>query len=170
MKALTAERLRALLSYDQATGVFTWLVDMKTGRGNGRVAIVAGSQAGCVCSDRGYQKIGIDGERYYVHRLAFLWMIGEFPVNHVDHIDGNPCNNAWANLRDVTRVTNLQNRHRPPAGSKLKLLGVTANHKRFMAQITVNKQWRYLGTFDTAIEAHHAYIAAKRQLHEGCSI
>lgn len=170
MKGLTAERLRELLLYDAITGNFTWLADMRTGRGKGRVTTVAGSKAGCVCSDRGYQKIGIDGGRYYVHRLAFLWMTGQGPVHHVDHIDGNPRNNAWANLRDVTRFTNLQNRHHSPAGSKLNLLGVTANHKRFMAQITTNKQYRYLGTFDTALEAHAAYVAAKRQLHEGCSI
>lgn len=166
MKApLTPERLKSVLHYDPETGLFTWLVDMKTGRGNGRIHITAGSKAGT--PDRGYTRIGVDGTRYWAHRLAFLWMTGSFPKLHVDHMDGDHSNNKWVNLRDVSHMVNMQNRRKPAAGSAYGLLGVAANHKRFLAQIVVDKKYIYLGTHDTPLQANAAYLKAKRELHIG---
>lgn len=162
---LTQERLKSVLHYDQDTGLFTWSVDMKTGRGNGRIHVKAGSKAGT--PDRGYIRIGVDGTRYWAHRLAFLWMTGSFPQLHVDHMDGNHSNNKWGNLRDVSPMVNMQNRHGPTSRSAHGLLGVAANHKRFMAQIVVDKKYVYLGTHDTPLQANAAYLKAKRELHIG---
>jgi len=90
-----------------------------------------------------------------------------WPTKHVDHIDGNPMNNAWGNLRDVSRSVNMQNRYAAPSTSTHGFLGVTKNHKRFLAQIRFDSKYRYLGTYDTPQEAHEAYLSAKRQFHEG---
>jgi len=43
-------------------------------------------------------------------RLAYLLMEGEFPPAHIDHIDGNPWNNKWNNLRAVSQAENMRNR------------------------------------------------------------
>lgn len=86
---------------------------------------------------------------------------------YVDHIDGDGLNNAWVNLRDVSPAVNMQNRKCATRASKHQLLGVTENHKRFLAQIMVNKKYQYIGTYDTPREAHEAYLKAKRELHEG---
>lgn len=166
---LTQERLKEMLSYDPKTGHWTWLVDTKTGRGAGRVHMKAGSQAGAVSHAKGYRKIGIDGQRYLAHRLAFLWMTGEWPKHQVDHIDGDGGNNAWNNLRDVTRSVNMQNRKRATKDSLTGILGVTFNRNRqkWVAQITINNAPKGLGYFETSEAAHHAYLEAKRQLHPG---
>jgi hypothetical protein len=166
--AITQSRLVELLTYEAKTGLFKWNLDLKTGRGAGRVTHLAGSIAGG--SNGRYCKIGVDGGRYFAHRLAFLWVTGEFPENNIDHIDGNPLNNAWINLRDVSRSVNLQNRRHSPSGSEFNLLGVSRNHKRYLAQISVNKKNKYLGTFDSPDQAHAAYLSAKRALHQGCTI
>lgn len=155
-------RLRELLHYDKNTGLFTWLSDMKTGRGNGRVAVKAGSTAGCF--DGRYIKIGIDKRRYRAHRLAFIWVNGSPPSKDVDHIDGDGTNNSWANLRDVSASTNLHNQVNRTHKNSTGFNGVTRNHKRFTAQIVVNNKYMYLGTFDTPIDASSAYQAEKTKL------
>ena len=157
---IAQERLRELLHYNQETGVFTWRTDMKTGRGNGRIHVAAGSVAGSF--DGHYLKVGIDGRRYRAHRLAFLYVNGKFPSLHVDHIDGDGTNNAWANLRDVSVSVNLHNQVKRSHPNSTGFHGVAKNHKRFTAQIVVNQKYRYLGTFDTPQQASAAYQSEKK--------
>ncbi|MDD0156969.1 HNH endonuclease signature motif containing protein, partial [Shigella flexneri] len=57
----------------------------------------------------GYNAINIDGVRYFAHRLAWLYVYGEWPKQEIDHIDRNRRNNAISNLRDVSRVVNALN-------------------------------------------------------------
>ena len=56
--------------------------------------------------------IRIRGKAYYSHRLAFLYMTGEWPLEEVDHIDRNPYNDAWVNLRKATSSLNKWNQER----------------------------------------------------------
>lgn len=63
--------------------------------------------------DRGYQMINLTsdtGEQIYVyvHRLvAFAYCDGYEEGLHVNHIDGNKCNNYYTNLEWVTRSQNM---------------------------------------------------------------
>lgn len=104
MQELTAARLRKLLSYDPETGAFTRLIDRAGKGGCAKAGTLAGSK-----DHRGYMTTAIDGRRYYGHRLAFLWMTGEWPKAGVDHIDRDRSNNAWGNLRDVKQSFNVAN-------------------------------------------------------------
>jgi len=159
---LTVARLRELLAYDPEAGVFVWLV------GRGRAA--AGAVAGTLARD-GYLRIGVDGQGCAAHRLAWLMHYGEWPTGQIDHRDGCRTNNRIANLRDVTTSVNNQNQRKARADNKsCGLLGVTANCGRWMAQIQVDRKKRRLGLFDTPERAHAAYLEAKRELHEGCTI
>lgn len=98
---LTRDRLAEVLTYDKDTGYFT--------RNYGSGGKAKGSVAGSTASHYGYVHICIDRKMYKAHRLAFLWMTGDFPVGEVDHLDGDRANNSWGNLREVTRSENSRN-------------------------------------------------------------
>lgn len=161
---LTQERLKELLHYDAETGVFRHLT--KTTRRN------VGDIADSLQKEMGRYRITVNGRRYFSHRLAWLYMTGEWPKNEIDHIDGNPTNNAITNLRDVIRSVNCENRHGPQTDNKSGFLGVFWE-KRFhvwIAKVTVKRKSIHIGTFETPEEAHAAYLEAKRKLHSGCTI
>lgn len=160
---LTAARLRDLLIYDDDTGAFT-------NRVTRHYRAKCGAGAGCV-SVNGYVEIRIDGTLYYGHRLAWLYMTGEWPQYTIDHIDGGRINNRWTNLRDVSYQTNNQNLRVAQRGSATGLLGVTLSSVgRSVARIRAHGRQRQIGTFDTPMQAHEAYLAAKRVHHAGCTI
>lgn len=150
---LTLARLRELLAYDPETGVFTWRVN----RGAKRAGDVAGNK-NCVL---GYVLIGIDYRTYLAHRLAWLYMTGEWPADEVDHWDLDGANNRWVNLREATKGENGANRP-APANNTSGYKGVYwhARAGRWMAQIMKNQRSLYLGLHDTREEAAAAYLAA----------
>lgn len=92
---LTAAWLRERYKYDPETGVFINLA--RPGKPIGAL------------TDRGYVSIAIAGRGYRAHRLAWLYMTGEWPTHQIDHIDGNRANNSFSNLRDVPGYANKQN-------------------------------------------------------------
>jgi hypothetical protein len=150
---LTQDDLKARAHYDPGTGVFTSRI---TGKALG----------------------SLDAEGYHVmrlgktlthkqHRLAFLYMTGEWPRGVVDHLNGNKTDNRWVNLRDVTIQVNLQNVTKARKNSTTGLLGVYRQGRRFFSQIQACGKFIRVGTFDSAAEAHTAYLDAKRKLHEG---
>lgn len=159
---ITAERLRELVHYCPETGIFTHLES----RGRVRAGAIAG------CYSNGYIVIRLDTVLYGAHRLAWLYVHGQFPIGDADHIDGNKSNNKICNLRDVDRSTNLQNQKF--ASSRNKSSGLLGVNKRgngtFRAYIKINGKYASLGTFKYAKDAHEAYLAAKRIHHKGCTI
>lgn len=162
---LTAARVREVLHYDPLTGVFTWRV--KTCR-----KVVAGTVAGCLSKANGYVLIRIDGALHLAHRLAFLWMTGAWPKDMVDHRDGVRNNNRWGNLRNATGTLNSQNQRSARGATKSGILGVTwfAQTGKWRAEIKTPGRKLSLGYFSTKDEAQAAYIAAKREHHEGCTV
>lgn len=161
-RELTAERLRAMLRYDQATGVFTRLVQTAS---NARVGDTAGTLNG-----QGYLRISIDKFDHRAHRLAWLYVNGAWPDGEIDHINGDRGDNRIANLRVVTRAVNMQNQRAAPKGSASGLLGVHPYRRKWSANITIGGKTRRVGVFESKEEAHTAYVLAKRELHEACAI
>lgn len=163
----TQARLRELLNYDPDAGRFTWKIGRQgTGASIGKIAGGKGKN--------GYVYIGVDQRRMLAHRLAFLFMTGEIP-ELVDHIDGDKTNNRWANLRAATKSTNGQNMRRHHAGNISGFLGVSWSNanksKPWVAQIKPpDGGTRNLGYYETPEEAHQAYLRAKREIHDGCTI
>lgn len=163
-QSLTPDRLRELLHYDPETGAFTWRVN--------RPPRAKAGDSPRSPTRAGYFRASIDGRLHYLHRLAWLYVFGEWPCGSVDHINGDVQDNRISNLRDVSHSTNLQNLRSARADNKLGLLGVHVRRDtgRYSASIYVNKRHVSLGCFDCPVEAHEAYIIAKRKHHEGCTL
>lgn len=160
-KALTQARLRELLDYDPFTGIFTWRVNLRGRGGAVKVGKVAGSY-----DTKGKLQIKVDGTLYFAHRLAFLWVTGEWPMDQVDHINRDCKDNRWWNLREASNVENCRNRSAPrgkhfdlPRGVHLLPSG------RYAATIFEDGRQRHLGVFDTPHEAHAVYDQRAQFLH-----
>lgn len=159
MTNITAERVRELLHFDPDTGEFRWLVAVNNNR------VHAGTVAGHA-SRAGYCQIRIDGRLYYAHRLAWLWMTGDWPRGQIDHINCNRADNRWCNLRMATKAQNAINAHiRANNTSGFKGVSWHAQCRKWVANINVNGEHHYLGEYDTRERAFIAYMFAAWKYH-----
>jgi hypothetical protein len=154
---LTQDHLKSLLNYDPDTGEFTWLVT----RGKATV----GANAGAV-NTHGYLQMCINQKLYRCHRLAWLYVYGEFPEKGIDHINGIKTDNRISNLRQANQAENMQNMSICKS-NKSGFLGVyfDKDRKKYRARIGIARKEKYLGLYDTAELAFEAYKEAKRKLH-----
>ena len=149
---IDAETLRSLLDYSPVTGVFTWRV---TRGGKAHKGDVAGA-----VNNLGYILITVDGATYRAHRLAWLYVYGEWPEQYLDHINCVRSDNRIVNLRLATLGQNQANR-RKTKGVLPK--GVKKHRKKFAAQICVDGKRMYIGVYATAELAHAAYCEAAQK-------
>lgn len=152
---LDAELLKHLLAYDQGTGDFTWLPRANAKGWNTRYA---GRRAGYDWSPDGkttYRVIRVLDWPFLAHRLAVLYMTGEWPSDAVDHRDLNGTNNRWDNLRPANKSQNGGNRL-PSKNNRSGFKGVSKHAGRYRATI----KGKFLGYRDTAKEAAKLYAQA----------
>lgn len=158
-KKLTHARLTEVLSYDPLSGNFVR-----------RIYVWGPYQAGDKVGSKhsaGYLECTIDGERYYLHRLAWFYMHRQWPKGVIDHINRDKTDNRISNLRDVSTQGNINN---SPVKSTNKT-GVKGVHvckrsKKYIAQITVDYKCIHLGTFDTIEGAIEARRLAEARISE----
>lgn len=150
-------RLTEILNYDPETGEFHW----KVARGGFQKGSIAGS-----IDSKGYVTIKICGKDYKAHRLAWIFVYGEWPSKPLDHIDMNRGNNGIRNLREATQFENFQNR-KAYRSSKTGVKGVCLHKStgKFCAQIRANGKRFYIGLFETLEAADRAVRAAREKLH-----
>jgi len=139
---ITQAELKELLTYDPRSGNFIWLVN-RNGYCGIKIGDIAGSDNG-----KGYRLIGINRRKYMASNLAYLYMEGKLPSGDIDHIDGNPRNNKWSNLRHVSHQSNMKNMKLHVTNtsgfcgvSKIKATG------RYHAYIHINGKRKHLGCF-----------------------
>lgn len=156
---LDQKRLKEVLSYNLETGVFIRLVSKSSNR--------VGKPAGRL-NTKGHRQIYIDGKRYLAHRLAWLYVKGEWPEDQIDHKDLNKDNNRFDNLRPANNAQNVSNN----TIGKLNTSGVKGvrlyNYRgkpKWNARIGVNNSRKHLGYFDTIEEAAIAYAEAAKKYH-----
>jgi hypothetical protein len=151
---LSADWVRANMAYEPETGTFLWKV-----RGYGRMM---GKPLGTKVWP-GYIAMKVNGTRHYAHRVAWLYVHGEWPKGHIDHIDGNKANNAISNLRVATPAQNAARRKttRNIAPSR----GVFPHGAGFVARVHFGGKRHYLGYFSTAAAAKAAYEAKAAEIH-----
>jgi len=162
---ITAAFLRSVLHYDPLTGEFTWRerTDVRP-QWNARYAGKTAGYQWCPSGSRvTYRSIRILDWPFMGHRLAWLYMTGEWPANDVDHRDGDGLNNRWANLRAATKTQNGANRG-PTKRNKTGFKGVSRlPDGRYRATIQIDGRWRQIGVFATAEEAGIAYAVAAKE-------
>lgn len=118
----------------------------------------------------GYLTIGLQGDKHLAHRVAWAHFYGEWPKQHIDHINGDKSDNRIVNLRDVANITNMQNKFktmRNKAYTDLQGAYWHRQNKNWVARIQVSGKTINLGSFDSAIAAHLVYIEAKKFHHKG---
>lgn len=157
-KPLSQTTLKSVIHYNPHTGDFTWIAEPHRGP-KGRLGKTCGQDNG-----RGYLHTTINCGRYYLHRLAFLYMTGEWPET-VDHIDRCRSNNRWDNLRSVSLSQNLLNKGRLPRNTS-GYRGVSEHRPgTWRARIQAGGVSLYRGGFSTPQAASAWYEAKAKQLH-----
>ena len=163
MIELTAERLRSLLDYSPATGLFTRRYN--AGRSNSWNRRYANRLAGHV-NMYGYRQIWVDGVLYYAHRLAWLYVHGFWPPSEIDHRQGTDLGDRLDNLRLATHAQNGKNqRFRKDNTSGVKGVTWCRATKRWRVNIRINGRVTNLGRFDSISAAAQIYSEAARQHH-----
>jgi hypothetical protein len=156
---LAAEYLRSILDYNQETGEFRWRCRSDVGKTWNKK--YPNKIAGRI-NYLGYWQIGINNILYSSHRLAWLYMSGEWPKDKIDHRDLNPSNNKWNNLREASDTQNKMNTSIKKS-NKSGFKGVIKISDKYRAAIRINGIKTHLGHFNTPEEAHEAYCNAARE-------
>lgn len=155
---LTKEIIRELLNYDKNTGSLTW--KPRTGKwftshGERGVdgcaanwnSLYANKPALTSKMKKGHLRGTILGKNYLAHRIIWLWMTGEWP-DQVDHINGNPSDNRWENLRNVDGAENKKNtklyKNNKSGHSGIFYL---KKEEKWLVSIQANGRLKFLGHF-----------------------
>ena len=152
---LTQYELKTQFTYDPATGLFT-RVKIRDRYGNLSECnyVITGDNG-----SRGYKRVSINGERYLLHKLVFLYVAGIYPESDVDHIDGNTSNNSFDNLRNCGKVDNRKNLKLYKNNSS-GIVGVHFRNGKWYAQMQSEGKKYFKGYFDTIEEA----VLARKEL------
>ena len=153
---ITQKELKELLHYDPETGIFTRLKSVSSGARKGDIA---GHSTG-----NGYLQIGIKGRYYRAHRLAWLYMTGEWPKDQIDHINHIRTYNRWVNLREATNQENHKNQTLKSTNTS-GVCGVYFRNDtlKWAAFIWVNDKPTNLGSFTDKFEAICARKASENK-------
>lgn len=159
---LTPSLLQQLLEYDPLTGFLYWKERNDCPEFNTKHA---GKQAGSK-GKKGYIYVSVYSRPIFAHRVAWAIHYGVLAPTEIDHIDGDGTNNSISNLRDANRFENNQNtgrRKHNKSGYKGVCLHKQSN--LWKAEIRSNGEYRCLGYFKSAPEAHAAYVDAAHKLN-----
>lgn len=161
----TLEQVSAVLLYDPVDGVLKHRVDRPMPKGGVRF------KAGTPVAYKPYGRYGACrlttcGRVCLYSHVVWLLCTGRWPTKTMDHLDGNPSNNRWENLREASQAEQAQN-ITVKSHNRSGLIGAHYHKVRnvYRSRITVDGKVFNLGSFKTAAQAHEAYKAAKRYLH-----
>lgn len=136
------ERLRHLLSYNPETGHLRWRNPPHHNCTKGVICPGAGSH--------GYKVVTVDRVTYLQHRIIWAMQTGFPPPDDVviDHIDEDPSNNRWDNLRLLDNATNVSR------SSKHARAPIVVPHENGTWQVWRGKD--YIGRFASEEDAREA--------------
>ncbi len=162
------EYLKTLFDYDAETGllfrnhlninemVAKW--GWTEARTKERNTKYTGTPVTCI-NNKDYIAQRLDGKMIYVHRIIYKIMTGDEP-DQIDHINGDPSDNSWVNLRNVSNKVNQQNQKRRSDNTSGHTgVGWHKSRGKWQAMIMVKGKNIHLGFFtdlDEAIAARQA--------------
>ena len=114
--------------------------------------------------DGKYLYCKINSKSYLLHRLAFLYVNGRWPIGDIDHINGIGRDNRFCNLREAHRKLNMLNRKKYATNTS-GVKGVSFHKQSGMWRARVQKfgNRESLGLYRTLGEAMAAYdVAAEK--------
>jgi len=155
---ITQKYLKSILNYNEKTGDFIWVNTHKN------TSFMLNKIAGNLDSHN-YIIIRINKKAYKAHRLAWLYVYGEWPKNYIDHINGIRNDNRIENLQDVTKRKNQQNQKLHRQGNLVGASYHKASNK-WQARILINGIRIYLGLYNTELEAHNRYLLELNKLNQ----
>jgi hypothetical protein len=87
----STEYLRSIVDYDPETGIFRRKDISRKIRRSKNMPIGT--------LKKGYLYIGINEQQYMAHRLAWMYVTGEWPTVDPCHANGHLCDNSFENLK-----------------------------------------------------------------------
>ena len=155
-QGLSIDLMRACFRYDGETGKLFWKVSP-----GGRLGAKAGDEAGTNISSTGYNRVGIFGKVFQVHRIIMAITYGYWPPEVVDHINGDRLDNRLTNLRYASISQNGANRGPDKLGKhSSEYKGVCFFDGTWRASVA----GRYLGSFNSEEAAAKVYDAVARDV------
>lgn len=153
------ELIRTRFRYDPESGKLFWI------HKNKHHPRLYGKEAGCVSDGRVFVKV--QGKRMPRARVAYIYMTGVIP-SLIDHMNGNTLDDRWVNLRVASLSQNNWNispNKRKSKKSGLPLGVRVLTNGTYQSRIAAHGKTYCLGAFDSAEDAHKAYLEAKLKIH-----
>lgn len=151
-REMTQERLKQLVEYDPATGVFE-----RIGKLHHTAHKIPKSS-----NQDGYLTVWLDGKNRRQNRMAWLYMYGAPIPKILDHINGNRKDNRISNLRPATVAQNQQNsRLRCDNSSGVKGVSWDKSQNSWKAYSKNKGKTKHIGvfkSFEDAVEARVRYV------------
>lgn len=160
----SVEDVRALFFYDFNTGHLTRRSCLPNSKSKNEHLI----GKSCTCSDgKGYLITSIRKKLYRVHRLVWFYVHGVWPINDIDHVNGNRSDNRIENLREATRGANGQNRTVRNRNNTSGHPGVYWDKAKgkWCAEIKIKRKKISLGVHTSKESAIAARMEGKRKYH-----
>lgn len=155
---LEADYVRSIVKYMPDTGDVFWAVDHKyknlRGKKVGFLHKTNNRYSALRCTIRGRQ--------YMLHRIIWLYMTGESPCGEIDHINHNPLDNKFSNLRLVSRAVNNRNAKKR-VDNTTGVTGVYKDRNRWGVYIGAGGAGKsvYIGSYKDFEEAVSARLTAQ---------
>jgi len=130
---------------------------------------LVGKRAGYLRPD-GYTEVRKHSHKMLAHRIVYCMTHNQDPGNFfVDHIDGNPTNNAPSNLRIATQSENMRNVRRLRSNNKSGHHGVSfakvGEIEYWRASVCLKNKTIHLGSYGCKEAAIAAREVAERFLY-----
>lgn len=147
---ITQKKLKEFLYYNPETGDFFWNKTISNSRGRGK-------RAGSWSKSDGYLYITVFKHRTTAQRWAWFYMEGFWPEHEIDHINRDPSDNRWINLRHITHKCNSRNT-KTRVDNNTGVPGVFKHKMGYMVRL----KREYIGFFMDLAEAVKARWQAEK--------